>query len=212
MHNIANCTQTVFELKVRLQAPSLKAQHNAPLVQVQRMVPGKMMAHSHSESVAGMFRGKAYTRSLRISLCGIDACNSMSQFVHVSEGFWLLALLVFSWEASCVVPMAASGSSGPLVFEEAEIGFQGMAEAMEACVSVRARFRKGLPWLQFPIPSKPVEGTESETSPDKPKDVPKNPHAPSTRALELNWEILVAMLTCYSGEFIDIDRLTKEAR
>ena len=112
--------------------------------------------------------------------------------------------------------MAASGSSespGPSMveFHESEIGFAGMAEGWERCVSVRSRFRKSLPWLQFPIPPKKAVEIPAGTGEGTEEGLPKNPHGPSTRALELNWEILDSMLSSYTGEFIDIDRISKEA-
>ena len=102
---------------------------------------------------------------------------------------------------------AEHASASHVMFEESEIGFADMAEGWESCVSVRTRFRRSLPWLQFPIPCR----GEAEDQDDKASDEKKNPHAPSTRALELNWEILSSMLGSYGGEFLDIDRLTKEA-
>ena len=113
--------------------------------------------------------------------------------------------------------MAASGSSDSpphsmVEFDESEVGFPGMAEGWEKCISVRSRFRKHLPWLQFPIPSKKAGETPVETGDGQQNEAePENPHLPSTRALELNWEILDSMLSIYTGEFIDIDRMTKEA-
>ena len=86
-------------------------------------------------------------------------------------------------------------------------GFAGMAEAWEKCDLVRSRFRRSLTWLQYPIPGpvpckKDEQGEETKV---------KDPRAPSTRALELNYAILDSMLDNYSGEFLDIDRLTREA-
>ena len=95
-------------------------------------------------------------------------------------------------------------------FAESEIGFPGLAENWEKCASVRGRFRKEITWLQFPIPSGTEEKQDPTDEDGQAKDG-RNPHAPSTRAMELNWEILSAMLDTYTGEFVDIDRLTKEA-
>ena len=105
--------------------------------------------------------------------------------------------------------------SGVINFHETEIGFRGMAEGWESCLSVRSRFRKALTWLQWPIQSRPTDiKPEDEPNPDETNGdlKPHNPHAPSTRALELNFEILDSMLNQYEGEFIDIERITKEAR
>ena len=112
--------------------------------------------------------------------------------------------------------MAASGSSespapAMVEFHESEIGFAGMAEGWERCISVRSRFRKQLAWLQFPIPAKKAGETPVESGEGNVEEPNKNLHAPSTRALELNWEILDSVLSSYTGEFIDIDRITKEA-
>ena len=110
----------------------------------------------------------------------------------------------------CAMPRSHAESSGAISFDVAEIGFAGMAEAWEQSGVVRNRFRRNLPWLQFPIPKKEEipegEGKENDDS-DK-----KGYHAPSTRALELNVETLSGMLDVCGGEFIDIDHLTKEAR
>ena len=110
--------------------------------------------------------------------------------------------------------MASPTSSGVIEFHEAEIGFRGMAEGWEACLSVRSRFRKALTWLQWPIQNRPTDvKPEDEPNPDEANGVlkPRNPHGASTRALELNFEILDSMLNQYEGEFIDIERITKEA-
>ena len=109
--------------------------------------------------------------------------------------------------ADCSKAECGAASSQEVVFEESEIGFANMAEGWESCVCVRSRFRRSLPWLQFPIPCK----GEGEGQDDKASDEKKKPHAPSTRALELNWELLNSMLSTYDGEFLDVDRLTKEA-
>ena len=74
-----------------------------------------------------------------------------------------------------------------------------LATAWENLASVRARFRKGLPWLQFPLPKVAAVGKGVEAK--------KDPHAPTTRALELNYEVLDKMLDEVSFEFIDITRL-----
>ena len=123
-----------------------------------------------------------------------------------------LSLVRVCWEVFCVGLMAASGSSSDVIdFSPQEIGFPGMAEEWEKCVSVRSRIRKGFSWLQFPIP--PMKAADDTGNPsESPKNEAKNPHAPTTRALELNFEILNAMLNAYPGEFIDIERLAKEAR
>ena len=84
------------------------------------------------------------------------------------------------------------------------VGLAGMAEAWEMCHSVRSRFRRSFAWLQYPIPGSVTAKKEDEEAADK-------SHSPSTRALELNHEILGAMLDIYDGEFIDVHRLTREA-
>ena len=107
------------------------------------------------------------------------------------------------------MPRSHAESSGAVSFDEDEIGFAGMAEAWEQSAVVRNRFRRNLPWLQYPIPKREEipegEGKEKEDVDNK------GFHAPSTRALELNVETLSGMLDVYGGEFIDIDHLTKEA-
>ena len=62
---------------------------------------------------------------------------------------------------------------------------------------IRSRFRRELPWLQYPILA--------------PSSKKADLHAPTTRALELNLEALACMLKRCSFEFMDIDRLTKQA-
>ena len=70
----------------------------------------------------------------------------------------------------------------------------------ELCPVIRARFRKEISWLQYPIPwAKDKDG----------KDV--DPHTPSTRALELNSDALHAMLNYYTYEFVQVHSLQKEA-
>ena len=72
-----------------------------------------------------------------------------------------------------------------------------LAPAWETLSSVRARFRRGLLWLQFPIPKHAVVGRDREK---------RDPHTPTTRALELNYEVLDKMLDEVSMEFLDINR------
>ena len=84
----------------------------------------------------------------------------------------------------------------------------GLAEAWENCAMIRGRFRKGLPWLQFPIP-KAAPSTPKDSKDGKPKA--RDPHTPTTRALELNHEILDKMLDFCSMEFLEIGKLEKEA-
>ena len=120
-----------------------------------------------------------------------------------------VSLVCVCWEVLCVGLMAASGSSAAIEFAPEEIGFPGMAEEWEKCASVRSRLRKGFSWLQFPIPNK---GGDESSPNESPKNETKNPHSPTTRALELNFEVLNGMLNAYPGEFIDVERLTKEAR
>ena len=92
---------------------------------------------------------------------------------------------------------------------------ESLSTLWEKCNLVRNRFRKSLPWLQFPIPAR--ESTDNGVA--DPQDEEEiaikkdfDPHSPSTRALELNWEILNAMLDNYNGEFVDVYYLQKEAR
>ena len=62
---------------------------------------------------------------------------------------------------------------------------------------VRNRFKRGISWLQWPVPN-----------PDSDLD---DLHAPSTRALELNVEVLRTMTIELDGNNIEIPRLEKEA-
>ncbi|CAE7854188.1 unnamed protein product [Symbiodinium necroappetens] len=81
-------------------------------------------------------------------------------------------------------------------------GDQSLASAWESCSAVRGRFRRELPWLQWPIPGKDAKPGPASSSPD--------PHFPCTRALELNAAVLTKMLDVFSGEFLDIAFLTKQ--
>ena len=74
-----------------------------------------------------------------------------------------------------------------------------LAPAWESLAVVRGRFRKNISWLQFPIP-KLSDGKQQ-----------KDPHTPTTRALELNHEVLNKMLDEVSFEFLDISRLQTQA-
>ena len=97
---------------------------------------------------------------------------------------------------------------------------ESLASLWEKCFTVRCRFRRSLPWLQFPIPVKDVTDGDAagphdgealtEDVDDKPRKRSADPHSPTTRALELNWEVLNAMLDNYNGEFVDVYFLQKE--
>ena len=75
-----------------------------------------------------------------------------------------------------------------------------LAAALEACATVRSRFRRELPWLQWPIPGREAKPGPASSS--------KDPHFPCTRALELNAAVLHKMLDVFTGEFVDIAYLT----
>ena len=62
---------------------------------------------------------------------------------------------------------------------------------------VNARFRKEISWLQWPVPN--------------PDSDPSDLHAPSTRAIELNCDVLRVMVIDLEGSSIDIRRLENEA-
>ena len=72
-----------------------------------------------------------------------------------------------------------------------------LAYAWEKCVLVRNRFKRGISWLQWPLPN--------------PDSDLEDLHAPSTRALELNVEILRTMTIELEGNNIEVPRLEKEA-
>ena len=74
---------------------------------------------------------------------------------------------------------------------------ENLAVDWEHRAVVRARFRREISWLQFPIP--PAASTKTDN------------HAPTTRALELNVEILSCLLDRASFEFLDIERLQMQA-
>ncbi|OLP83989.1 hypothetical protein AK812_SmicGene35186, partial [Symbiodinium microadriaticum] len=77
-----------------------------------------------------------------------------------------------------------------------------LAKAWDSCASIRSRFRRSLPWLQWPIPGRDAKPGPTSASPD--------PHFPCTRALELNAAVLHKMLDEFTGEFVDIAWLTQE--
>ena len=72
-----------------------------------------------------------------------------------------------------------------------------LAKTWEQNVTVRGRFRREITWLQWPIPNPDVD--------------PEDLHQPSTRAIELNVEVLRAMVVELQGASIDIKRLENEA-
>ena len=82
-----------------------------------------------------------------------------------------------------------------------EIG--SLAKLWEGCSVVRSRFRRSLPWLQWPLPGSPKPGKE-------PNDKGKDPHMPCTRAVELNAEVLGKTLQWCELKFLDINRLELE--
>ena len=91
---------------------------------------------------------------------------------------------------------------------------QSLSSLWERCNVVRIRFRKSLPWLQFPIPparDDVADATDAQGDEEAPIKKGMDPHSPTTRALELNWEILNAMLDNYHGEFVDVYYLQREA-
>ena len=74
---------------------------------------------------------------------------------------------------------------------------EDLPDAWQNLALIQSRFRREISWLQFPVTA---------------QSLPKaDPHAPTTRALELNVDILKPMLDCCSFEFLGIDRLTKQA-
>ena len=79
-----------------------------------------------------------------------------------------------------------------------------LAASWESCASVRSRFRRELPWIQWPIPGSPKPGPDANAK-------KADPRSPTTRALELNVEILSKVLEWSTGEFMDIYRLEAEA-
>ncbi|CAE7197744.1 unnamed protein product [Symbiodinium sp. KB8] len=79
-----------------------------------------------------------------------------------------------------------------------------LAAALEACATVRSRFRRELPWLQWPIPGREAKPGPASSS--------KDPHFPCTRALELNAAVLHKMLDVFTGEFVDIAYLTGQVQ
>ena len=77
---------------------------------------------------------------------------------------------------------------------------EGLAEAWEGVATIRGRFRREISWIQFPL--KVVHTVKGEKG---------DLHAPTTRAIELNVELLSVMLKYCSFEFVDIVRLQRQA-
>ena len=73
-----------------------------------------------------------------------------------------------------------------------------LATSWEKIHTVRGRFRKEIGWLQWPCPN-----------PDSDLD---DLHSPSTRAIELNVEVLRHMIIDLQGFSVDIKSLQTEAR
>lgn len=84
----------------------------------------------------------------------------------------------------------------------AELG--GLAAAWDDCRTIRSRFRKQWPWLQWPYYVSHDDGKDNEES-----STPKHPAC--TKALELNAEALLCMLDFYGCTFAEIPQLQDEA-
>lgn len=80
----------------------------------------------------------------------------------------------------------------------------GLAAAWEDCRTIRSRFRKQWPWLQWPYYVAHDDGKDTEES-----SAPKHPAC--TKALELNSEALLCMLDHYGCTFAEIPQLQDEA-
>ena len=96
----------------------------------------------------------------------------------------------------------------------ATIAMATLAQAWESSAVIRGRFRKQISWIQFPIPvQKETRDTDSQKQQKTKKDKTDkaDPHLPTTRALELNVEILEKMLDHCSNEFLEVGKLQKEA-
>ena len=81
----------------------------------------------------------------------------------------------------------------------------GLASAWENSQVIRGRFRRPLPWLQWPV----IPFDHAGVNGDDDDEIEK--HTVSTKALELNADALLAMLQFYNWEFIDIPGLQAEA-
>ena len=91
----------------------------------------------------------------------------------------------------------------------ARVAMATLAHAWEESAVIRARFRRQISWIQFPIPiKKEARDTDSEKQQKNKEKV--DPHLPTTRALELNVEILDKMLDHCSNEFLEVSKLQKE--
>ena len=82
-----------------------------------------------------------------------------------------------------------------------------LADAWDECSVIRNRFRRQMSWLQWPISD--VDTREEELCQEEVDARDKHPVC--TRSLELNSEALLAMVTFFEGEFIDVHRLQSEA-
>ncbi len=80
----------------------------------------------------------------------------------------------------------------------------GLAAAWDDCRTIRSRFRKQWPWLQWPYYVVHDDGKDKDES-----STPKHPAC--TKALELNAEALLCMLDHYGNTFAEIPQLQDEA-
>ena len=144
----------------------------------------------------------------------------MNQSNPCSSATNVFAAATFVFEL-CAFVLLCAGMAAASSHAHMDLDVQDLASAWEKCSSVRSRFRRDISWLQFPIPAKVPTSTKPNHGKGKGKgaddasdDDSKLPdlHAPTTRAVELNYQILQAMLDCYQGEFVDIVFLRKEAR
>lgn len=69
---------------------------------------------------------------------------------------------------------------------------------------IRSRFRRSLPWLQWPYTKKSDEVEEDEET--NPKQ-----HPVCTKSVELNADALLSVLEHFEGGFADIPKLQAEA-
>lgn len=81
-------------------------------------------------------------------------------------------------------------------------GESALAVDWETSSIIRSRFHRTMPWLQWPYHHEPVDEGEDELA---------NKFPCCTRSLELNVDALIAVLTNYEGNFVEIPALQHEA-
>ena len=166
----------------------------------------------HQQGAAGLFQVtaavgrdciKARMMLLKVPY-GVDKFFSRSVYVTSSQRSRSCLILVDGLSAAAAVVLEASCrspgfKSAHFVLGEGFLAGMGLdlAATWEKIATVRGRFRRQLSWLQWPLPSPEMDLEDL--------------HAPSTRAIELNVEVLRAMVVDLQGCSVDVKSVEKEA-